>query len=193
MVNLLCNQKEKKVIPTTDEKKERSDWNVLDVVEPNHLIGDCPKPTRNKDQKAFIRGSWSDSKNDTEDKTNDETCLMAQSLNECNSCDEFKLENAKLKETRVKFVKFDKTVNSLREMLNNQKSPTCKIVSGYHQKPENHIQNATKLSMEVGKGTVQNQGKSPKKPKSESKLKESISQTGAGTEDTKWIANLKPI
>ncbi|GKF39308.1 zf-CCHC domain-containing protein, partial [Tanacetum coccineum] len=50
--------------------------------DPNHLIGDCPKPSRNKDQKAFIGGSWSDSENDIEDKTNDETCLMAQSSNE---------------------------------------------------------------------------------------------------------------
>nr|GEY02575.1 zf-CCHC domain-containing protein/DUF4219 domain-containing protein/UBN2 domain-containing protein [Tanacetum cinerariifolium] len=50
--------------------------------DPNHLIGDCPKPSRNKDQKAFIGGSWSDSKNDAEDKTNDEICLMAQSSNE---------------------------------------------------------------------------------------------------------------
>ncbi|GKC23997.1 hypothetical protein Tco_1026147 [Tanacetum coccineum] len=45
--------------------------------DPNHPIGDCPKPSRNKDQKAFIRGCWSDSENDVEDKTNDETCLMA--------------------------------------------------------------------------------------------------------------------
>ncbi|GKB01575.1 copia protein [Tanacetum coccineum] len=48
----------------------------------NHLIGDYPKPSRNKDQKAFIGGSWSDNENDAKDKTNDETCLMAQSSNE---------------------------------------------------------------------------------------------------------------
>ncbi|GJW81760.1 hypothetical protein Tco_0145735 [Tanacetum coccineum] len=36
----------------------------------------------NKIQRAFIGGSWSDSKNDAEDKTNDKTCLMAQSSNE---------------------------------------------------------------------------------------------------------------
>ncbi|GKC94052.1 retrovirus-related pol polyprotein from transposon TNT 1-94 [Tanacetum coccineum] len=42
----------------------------------------CPKPSRNKDQKAFIRDSWSYSENEAEDKTNDETCLMAQSSNE---------------------------------------------------------------------------------------------------------------
>ncbi|GJY31014.1 hypothetical protein Tco_0414509 [Tanacetum coccineum] len=49
----------------------------------------------------------------------------------CKSCEELKLENAKLKETQVKFVSFDKSVNSLREMLNNQKSPNCKIGLGF--------------------------------------------------------------
>nr|GEV04310.1 copia protein [Tanacetum cinerariifolium] len=50
----------------------------------------------------------------------------------CKSCDELKLENAKLKETQVKFVKFDKSANSLREMLNNQNSPSCKIGLGFN-------------------------------------------------------------
>ncbi|GKD52115.1 hypothetical protein Tco_1281091 [Tanacetum coccineum] len=49
----------------------------------------------------------------------------------CESCKELKLENAKLKETQVKFVKFDKSANSLREMLNIQKSPSCKIGLGF--------------------------------------------------------------
>ncbi|GJR64936.1 hypothetical protein Tco_0011001 [Tanacetum coccineum] len=46
----------------------------------------------------------------------------------CKSCEELKSENAKLKETQVKF---DKSANSLREMLNNQKSPSCKIGLGF--------------------------------------------------------------
>nr|GEX42147.1 hypothetical protein [Tanacetum cinerariifolium] len=167
--------------------------------DPNHLIGNYPKPSRNKDKKAFIGGSWSDSENDAKDKTNDETCLMAQSSNEvtlnssyysddasyldndtmqieydslckisfkiinrnkilktkrdllekeilelneriiklergkeikiaCKSCEELKSENAKLKESQVKF---DKSANSLREMLNNQKLPSCKIGLGF--------------------------------------------------------------
>ncbi|GJT76458.1 hypothetical protein Tco_1043183 [Tanacetum coccineum] len=50
--------------------------------DPNHLIGDSPKPPRNKDQKAFVGGCWSDSKNEADDKTSNETCLMAQSSNE---------------------------------------------------------------------------------------------------------------
>ncbi|GKA48363.1 zf-CCHC domain-containing protein [Tanacetum coccineum] len=124
------------------EKKGKSDRKCFRCGDPSHLIGDCPKTSRNKDQKAFIGGSWSDSENDAADKTNDKTCLMAQSSNEklerskeieivCKSCDELKLENAKLKETQVKFVKFDKSANSLSEKLNNLKSPSCKIGLGF--------------------------------------------------------------
>ncbi|GJU09054.1 zf-CCHC domain-containing protein [Tanacetum coccineum] len=75
-------REEKKSFRQRDEKKGKSDRKCFRCGDPNHLIGDCPKPPRNKDQKAFIGGSWSDSENDTEDKTNDETCLMAQSSNE---------------------------------------------------------------------------------------------------------------
>ncbi|GKA77274.1 zf-CCHC domain-containing protein [Tanacetum coccineum] len=41
------------------EKKGKSDQKCFRCGDPNHLIGDCPKPSRNKDQKAFIGGSWS--------------------------------------------------------------------------------------------------------------------------------------
>ncbi|GJX50192.1 putative reverse transcriptase domain-containing protein [Tanacetum coccineum] len=74
-------REEKKSFRQRDEKKGKSDCKCFRCGDPNHLIGDCPKPSRNKDQKAFIGGSWSDSENDAEDKTNDETCLMAQSSN----------------------------------------------------------------------------------------------------------------
>ncbi|GJV20791.1 zf-CCHC domain-containing protein [Tanacetum coccineum] len=75
-------REEKKSFRQRDEKKGNSDRKCFRCGDLNHLIGDCPKPSRNKDKKAFIGGSWSDSKNDVEDKTNDETCLMAQSSNE---------------------------------------------------------------------------------------------------------------
>ncbi|GJU54243.1 retrovirus-related pol polyprotein from transposon TNT 1-94 [Tanacetum coccineum] len=74
-------REEKKSIRQRDEKKGKGDWKCFRCGDPNHLIGDYPKPSRNKDQKAFIGGSWSDNENDTEDKTKDETCLMAQSSN----------------------------------------------------------------------------------------------------------------
>ncbi|GJY98217.1 zf-CCHC domain-containing protein [Tanacetum coccineum] len=58
---------ENKSFRQRDEKKGRSDQKCFGCGDPNHLI-DCPKLTRNKDQKAFIGGSWSDSENDAEDK-----------------------------------------------------------------------------------------------------------------------------
>ncbi|GJX30721.1 hypothetical protein Tco_0240576 [Tanacetum coccineum] len=156
--------------------------------------------TSESDDEEYVMAS--DSENDAKDKTNDETCLMAQSSNEvtlnssyysdnassldndtmqteydslceislkiinknktlktkrdllekkvlelnekikklerskeidiaCKSCQELKLENAKLKETQVKFVKFDKSANSLRKMLDIQKSSSCNTGLGF--------------------------------------------------------------
>ncbi|GJV11320.1 zf-CCHC domain-containing protein [Tanacetum coccineum] len=172
-----------------DDKKSKSDMKCFRCGDPNHLIGDCPKPPRNKEQKAFIGGSWSDSENEAEDKINEETCHMSQSSNkvtldssycsdnassldddstqieynnlceislkfinknkilktkrellekgilelnekikklernkeidiECQSCQQLRLENAKLKETQAKFVKFEQSANLLNEMFN---------------------------------------------------------------------------
>ncbi|GJZ69118.1 hypothetical protein Tco_0632668 [Tanacetum coccineum] len=50
--------------------------------DPNHLVGECPKLSRYQNQKAFVRGSWSDSDKDEEEKTNDNKCLMAKASNE---------------------------------------------------------------------------------------------------------------
>ncbi|GJZ86833.1 zf-CCHC domain-containing protein [Tanacetum coccineum] len=48
----------------------------------NHLVGECPKLSRYQNQKAFVGGSWSDSDEDEEEKTNYERCLMAKASNE---------------------------------------------------------------------------------------------------------------
>ncbi|GJW67785.1 alpha/beta hydrolases superfamily protein [Tanacetum coccineum] len=50
--------------------------------DPNHLIGECPKPPRDKNQRAFVGGSWSDSGEENDEKIQDETCLLAQAPNE---------------------------------------------------------------------------------------------------------------
>ncbi|GJZ97508.1 hypothetical protein Tco_0669961 [Tanacetum coccineum] len=74
--------KEKKSFRQMDDKKSKSDMKSFRCGDPNHLISEFPKPPRNKEQKAFVMGSWSDSENEAEEKINDETCLMAQSSNE---------------------------------------------------------------------------------------------------------------
>ncbi|GKF01839.1 hypothetical protein Tco_0028762, partial [Tanacetum coccineum] len=53
-----------------------------DEEDPNHLIEECPKPPRSKNQRAFVGGTWSDSGEDEEENTKDETCLVAQASNE---------------------------------------------------------------------------------------------------------------
>ncbi|GKF25017.1 hypothetical protein Tco_0080911 [Tanacetum coccineum] len=50
--------------------------------DPNHLIGECPKPPKDKNQRAFIRGSWRDSGEEDDEKAKDETCLVAQASSE---------------------------------------------------------------------------------------------------------------
>ncbi|GJY64858.1 retrovirus-related pol polyprotein from transposon TNT 1-94 [Tanacetum coccineum] len=50
--------------------------------DPNHLTRECPKQLKDKNQRAFIGGSWSDSGEDNDEKAKDETCLVAQASNE---------------------------------------------------------------------------------------------------------------
>ncbi|GKG19654.1 hypothetical protein Tco_0376753, partial [Tanacetum coccineum] len=45
-------------------------------------IEECLKLLRYQNQKEFVGGSWSDSDEDEEEKTNDEKCLMAKASNE---------------------------------------------------------------------------------------------------------------
>ncbi|GKF89799.1 alpha/beta hydrolases superfamily protein, partial [Tanacetum coccineum] len=42
--------------------------------DPNHLIGECSKPPKNNDQRAFIGGVWSDNGEDEMEKTKDSGC-----------------------------------------------------------------------------------------------------------------------
>ncbi|GJX60634.1 hypothetical protein Tco_0292024 [Tanacetum coccineum] len=44
--------------------------------------GEFPKPLRNKNQRGFVGGYWSDSDEDEEVTTKDKTCLVAQASNE---------------------------------------------------------------------------------------------------------------
>ncbi|GJX09973.1 zf-CCHC domain-containing protein [Tanacetum coccineum] len=62
-----------------DGKSERKCFRCGD---PNHFIRECPKSSRSNNQKAFIRGAWSDSGEDEEEKAKNETCLVAQASNE---------------------------------------------------------------------------------------------------------------
>nr|GEX27061.1 uncharacterized mitochondrial protein AtMg00810-like [Tanacetum cinerariifolium] len=62
----------------SDEDSSSSDSEDEECGDPNHLIGECSKPPKNNDQRAFIGGAWSDNGEDEVEKTKDETCLVAQ-------------------------------------------------------------------------------------------------------------------
>ncbi|GKD11511.1 zf-CCHC domain-containing protein, partial [Tanacetum coccineum] len=68
-----------------DDKNEKSERKCFRCGDPNHLIRECPKPPRDKNQKAFVGGSWGDSGKEDDEKVKDETCLVAQASNEVRS------------------------------------------------------------------------------------------------------------
>nr|GEV49361.1 zf-CCHC domain-containing protein/DUF4219 domain-containing protein/UBN2 domain-containing protein [Tanacetum cinerariifolium] len=65
-----------------DDKNGKSDRKCFKCGDPNHLIRECPKLSRNHYQRAYVRGSWSDSSEEEEENTKGEKCLMAKASNE---------------------------------------------------------------------------------------------------------------
>ncbi|GJY21590.1 retrovirus-related pol polyprotein from transposon TNT 1-94 [Tanacetum coccineum] len=51
-----------------DDKNGKGDRKCFRCGDPNHLIGECPKPPKDKNQRAFVRGSWSDSGEEGDEK-----------------------------------------------------------------------------------------------------------------------------
>ncbi|GKE24875.1 zf-CCHC domain-containing protein, partial [Tanacetum coccineum] len=65
-----------------DDKNGISERKCFRCGDPKHLIGECPMLLRRKNQRAFVGGTWSDNGEYEEEKTNEETCLVAQASNE---------------------------------------------------------------------------------------------------------------
>ncbi|GJU82343.1 retrovirus-related pol polyprotein from transposon TNT 1-94 [Tanacetum coccineum] len=79
------------------KKNDKSERKCFRCGDPNHLIGECPKPPRDKNQIAFVGGSWSDSGEEDDEKIQDETCLVAQAPNEvCSESSYFSDENSSI-------------------------------------------------------------------------------------------------
>nr|GEV82052.1 retrovirus-related Pol polyprotein from transposon TNT 1-94 [Tanacetum cinerariifolium] len=69
-----------------DDKNSKSDRKCFRCGDPNHLIEECPKPPKDKNQRAFVGGSWSDSGEEDDEKVKNKTCLVAQASSEDNKC-----------------------------------------------------------------------------------------------------------
>ncbi|GJT71676.1 hypothetical protein Tco_1030962 [Tanacetum coccineum] len=81
-----------------DDKNGKSDRKCFRCGDPNHLIGERLKPPKDKNQRAFVGGSWGDSGEDDDEKAKDETCLVAQASNEIkdSGCSKHMTGNRKL-------------------------------------------------------------------------------------------------
>ncbi|GKD10899.1 hypothetical protein Tco_1190584, partial [Tanacetum coccineum] len=98
-----------------------------------HLIKEYPKLPRDKNQRAFVGGSWSDSGEANDEKIQDETCLVAQALNEVcsessyfsdenSSIDDLALDNEydKLCKMSLKIITKNKRLKAIRNSLENE-------------------------------------------------------------------------
>ncbi|GJT60115.1 hypothetical protein Tco_1003648 [Tanacetum coccineum] len=115
---------------TSDSEDEEY---VIACGDPIHLVGECLKLSRYQNQKNFVGGSWSDSNEDEEEKTNDEKCLMAKASNEVlfeteyfsddqSSLDENKLDNeySRLCKLGLKVMAKNKTLKQAKIELENE-------------------------------------------------------------------------
>nr|GEZ80203.1 alpha/beta hydrolases superfamily protein [Tanacetum cinerariifolium] len=65
-------QNEKKTFQRSrDDKNDKSNRKCFRCGDPIHLIGECPKPPKYKNQRTFIGGSWSDSGEEDDEKVKD--------------------------------------------------------------------------------------------------------------------------
>ncbi|GJS68906.1 zf-CCHC domain-containing protein [Tanacetum coccineum] len=65
-----------------DDKNGKSNRNCFRCGDPNHLIRECPKPPKDKNQRAFVGRSSSDSGEEDDEKVKNKTCLVAQASSE---------------------------------------------------------------------------------------------------------------
>ncbi|GJV09274.1 zf-CCHC domain-containing protein [Tanacetum coccineum] len=116
-----------------DDKNGKSERKCFQCGDPNHLIGECPKLPRNKNQRTFVGGSWSDSGEEDDEKIKDETCLVAHAPNEVcsdssyysdenSSIDDLVLDNKydQLCKISLKIITKNKRLKATRNSLENE-------------------------------------------------------------------------
>ncbi|GJT21648.1 retrovirus-related pol polyprotein from transposon TNT 1-94 [Tanacetum coccineum] len=123
-----------------DDKNGKSERKYFRCGDPNHLVGECPKPPRDKNQRVFVRGSWSDSGEEDDKKIKDEACLVAQAPNEI--CLGFDLEP----DMWIKDSEFSKHMTGNRKLFS-----TYKAYNG-----GNFIFGSNLHGNIIGKGTISN-------------------------------------
>ncbi|GJX86772.1 retrovirus-related pol polyprotein from transposon TNT 1-94 [Tanacetum coccineum] len=113
-----------------DDKKGKSKRKCFRCGDPNHLVGECPKPPRDKNQRAFVGGN---SGEEDDEKVKDETCLVAHASSEVcfessyfsdenSSIDDIALDNEydKLCKMSLKIITKNKKLKATRNSLENE-------------------------------------------------------------------------
>ncbi|GKD11628.1 hypothetical protein Tco_1196035 [Tanacetum coccineum] len=116
-----------------DDKNGKNDRKCFRCGDPNHLIGEYPKPPKDKNQRAFVGGSWSDSGEEDDEKVKDETCLIAHASSEVcfessyfsdenPSVDNIDLDNEydKLCKMSLKIITKNKRLKATRNSIENE-------------------------------------------------------------------------
>ncbi|GJT38573.1 copia protein [Tanacetum coccineum] len=127
------SEDEEYAMRSRDDKNGKRERKCFRCGDPNHLIGECPKPPRDKNQRAFARGSWSDSGEEDDEKVKDETCLVAHASSEVcsessyfsdenSSIDDIALDNEydKLCKMSLKIITKNKKLKATRNSLENE-------------------------------------------------------------------------
>nr|GEU55331.1 zf-CCHC domain-containing protein/DUF4219 domain-containing protein/UBN2 domain-containing protein [Tanacetum cinerariifolium] len=159
-----------------DDKNGKSDIKGFRCGDLNHLIGECPKPPKDKNQRAFVGGSWSDSGEEDDEKVNNKTCLVAQVSSEaCSESLYFSDENSSIDDLVVdlKPEEWIKDNVCSKHMIGNQKLfSTYKAYNG-----GNVIFGSNLRGNIIGKGYSQNSKAYNILNKHTRKVKESLNVT----------------
>nr|GEW51510.1 zf-CCHC domain-containing protein/DUF4219 domain-containing protein/UBN2 domain-containing protein [Tanacetum cinerariifolium] len=109
-----------------DDKNGKSDRKCFRCDDPNHLIGECLKPPKDKNQIAFVEGTWSDRGEEDDEKVKDETCLVAHASNEiCSESSYFSDENSSIDELALDN-EYDKLCKMSLKIITKNKSEITK-------------------------------------------------------------------
>nr|GEY21861.1 retrovirus-related Pol polyprotein from transposon TNT 1-94 [Tanacetum cinerariifolium] len=117
-----------------DDKNGKSDKKSFRCGDPNNLIGECPKPPKDKRQRAFVRDdSVFDNEYNKLCKEKVSTLKKNKEVDlECVKCRMLKSENEKLKDEALKLTKFEKGTYCLNKMSSNQKPFGDKLGLGFN-------------------------------------------------------------
>nr|GEV64154.1 zf-CCHC domain-containing protein/UBN2 domain-containing protein [Tanacetum cinerariifolium] len=116
-----------------DNKNGKRDRKCFRCGDPNYLIEECQKPPKDKNQRAFVGGSWSDSGEEDDEKVKDDTCFVAHASSEVcskssyfsdenSSIDDLALDNEydKLCKMSLKIITKNKRLKANRNSLENE-------------------------------------------------------------------------